>query len=455
MSFGRFKVLRASLLLVSLLAAGHVQALCGDGVREDGEACDDGNTEPNDACNSCRLSCQTIEGALVSHTCGHGAFGPFEQAAAQSYPGFVFADISSPHTYYTLTLSGDPGENRSSATYWPTLDSLYAFFLKHPYPFSVYSSTGAELPVVFEHDVSCVGMGSGSLTWVKVYELTAADPYAVVFGPMEDRNVSVAVERMPPPSPSFWDHDGDGRGGELAGLGSCQYDGPVVDVQGDCDDTDASIYPGAPERCDGIDSNCSGGEDTGAKGLCEEDGAGTACVAAGSVTRCGCTLDTHCAGAATCNAIAQRCETPSGAGGTKSGEGGRGEEGGGAGEVGVSAGGVAGFVSGAGGRGDAGETGTVPGAAGESAGTAGTSTDGSSGTGDSGAAATNGGAGGESAAPGSRDGPATGSGCGCRTASGGPASTGIGLVAAVFFSLLRRRLFSRRRASDYSAGLTA
>ncbi len=37
--------------------------------------------------------------------------------------------------------------------------------------------------------------------------------------------------------------------------GSCSSDGPG---SGDCDDTDPSVFPGAPETCDGVDNNCNG-----------------------------------------------------------------------------------------------------------------------------------------------------------------------------------------------------
>lgn len=40
-------------------------------------------------------------------------------------------------------------------------------------------------------------------------------------------------------------------------------DGDGITSTDDCDDTDASIYPGAPETPgDGVDSNCDGNDDT-------------------------------------------------------------------------------------------------------------------------------------------------------------------------------------------------
>ncbi len=58
----------------------------------------------------------------------------------------------------------------------------------------------------------------------------------------------------------YTDNDGDGFGGGGPIRFSCTDPIPPRGslVGGDCNDADRNIYPGAPEHCDGVDSNCDG-----------------------------------------------------------------------------------------------------------------------------------------------------------------------------------------------------
>jgi len=65
------------------------------------------------------------------------------------------------------------------------------------------------------------------------------------------------------PSPWYVDKDEDGFGDTLDVTYKCtQPDGHVA-VDGDCDDTDSSVFPDAAESCDGADNNCDGVADEG------------------------------------------------------------------------------------------------------------------------------------------------------------------------------------------------
>ncbi|MDP2316340.1 MAG: MopE-related protein [Pseudomonadota bacterium] len=57
----------------------------------------------------------------------------------------------------------------------------------------------------------------------------------------------------------YVDADGDGFGGQAGAIVACEApDGATTDFR-DCDDTDAAVFPGAPEdTCDGVDSDCDG-----------------------------------------------------------------------------------------------------------------------------------------------------------------------------------------------------
>ncbi len=56
-------------------------------------------------------------------------------------------------------------------------------------------------------------------------------------------------------TPWFLDEDGDGFGGSAAGTACAPLAGTVA-VDGDCDDADAEVHPGALDVCDGRDNDC-------------------------------------------------------------------------------------------------------------------------------------------------------------------------------------------------------
>ena len=63
----------------------------------------------------------------------------------------------------------------------------------------------------------------------------------------------------------YWytDGDGDGYGAGAPSSRGCAPRAGEVGTHSDCDDADGAVNPGALERCDGIDNDCSGGVDDG------------------------------------------------------------------------------------------------------------------------------------------------------------------------------------------------
>ena len=97
--------------------------------------------------------------------------------------------------------------------------------------------------------------------------------------------------------PWFADADGDGHGDAAAQSDECELPEGHVESSDDCDDDDASAYPGATEQCDEVDNNCDGTVDEGVQSTFYADGDGDGYGVDGD-TLAGCTAPTGYAPAA-------------------------------------------------------------------------------------------------------------------------------------------------------------
>ncbi len=83
-----------------------------------------------------------------------------------------------------------------------------------------------------------------------------------------DENCNGSIDEGVASSTWYEDSDGDGVGVEDSTVEDCAEPSGYAATSGDCDDTDASVYPGNTEDCDGADQDCDGVVDDGAPCPC-------------------------------------------------------------------------------------------------------------------------------------------------------------------------------------------
>lgn len=137
--------------------------------------------------------CLVPEEAL-EHTCQHAQFGPFASAAAQSYPGFVFTDISPSHTAYNLTLPAAVSAYQGAVLYSPVVSGDHAFFTTPEATVSLYDS--ANNVVVVEREGLTDPAICSAIEKASVFHLEVFETYTVVLGPEAAPGVQTIVEYL-------------------------------------------------------------------------------------------------------------------------------------------------------------------------------------------------------------------------------------------------------------------
>jgi MYXO-CTERM domain-containing protein len=255
--------------------------------------------------------CQQLGPALVGHSCFHAEFGPY--ATVEATPGTkevaLTRDVDAVHTLYEVVLPAPLGENM--VTYrvaGPDRAGAWAIFSEPSVPVRVLDPQGNELkPLLAQNIEPC-----GPLRRAQVYDLEDVR-YRIVLGPAPVTRAPLVIENVQDfVSFNGRDLDGDGHGDPNDTVVTmCVPPAGYVSNDGDCDDTNPAVYPGALEVCDGVDGNCNGVLDdvglpcTVGVGVCKASGK-VACGAMGTPVVCSASAGPH--STETCDGLDQDCD---------------------------------------------------------------------------------------------------------------------------------------------------
>lgn len=127
----------------------------------------------------------------VYHTCLHLDEGPFDSRVAASRPADA-EPLTQSHTAYTVDLAGEAGNKGGYLRFTSEVSTAYSFYFDGRTPVEIVDEAGTRLCPATRHAIeNCDG-----LNLIEVQELTAGQVVWISFGPGDEDQATVVLERF-------------------------------------------------------------------------------------------------------------------------------------------------------------------------------------------------------------------------------------------------------------------
>jgi hypothetical protein len=241
------------------------RSLCGALLGLSLAACgptEDMEQEPGQQEQQLPAGCASVDDTLMTdHACAHyNNSGDNVNVTASATRTTSAPSISTKHKHYTLTLpSGAEGSVTfvpSATTAGDTAESI-SFYVSQNVSFAVRTSGGTVVTPGISEGLTA----TCALVKAVTYDLSVGSTYIVSVGPATGNQVRLVTEYLDDNRVRWYpDSDADTYGSSTGSvLTACEPPAGYADRRFDCNDSNASINPGATEVCgNGVDDNCDG-----------------------------------------------------------------------------------------------------------------------------------------------------------------------------------------------------